>query len=369
MAAAKKPAAVKKPAGAAKKVAPAVSLTVDDGPAADIQFLLESMKESVGEENAMLLGADSVALKIRGVISTRVPGVDDAIGRGGVPLGRITILRGGEGSGKTTLCLQLVAEVQALGGWAVYYDNEHKLDPDYAKALGVDGNLFIMSQPDTVEDFFESAFKMVARIKERRLMTGKRTPVIMVLDSINSAISKAVMEGEATDQHYAPEARVWSKQLPKLNKMISREDIALVLISQVREKIGVMFGNKEEMAGGKAPRFYASLIMNVQRIGSETESDVKVANKTQVTCEKNQVAPPFRKAAFLIRYGKGGDFSRSLLAVADKYAIVTKRGTTYFYGEIKLGVGEGAAAKFLKKNPELRDEINTKFREHKGWAA
>lgn len=363
MAAAKKPAAAK-PAGAAKKVAPAV-LSSDDE---DIRSLLESMQEAVGEENAMLLGAESVALKIRGVISTRVPQVDDAIGRGGIPIGRITILHGGEGSGKTTLCLQSVAEVQSDGGWAVYYDHEHKLDPDYAEALGVQRNRLIISQPDTLEQFFDSAHKFVDAVIARRLKTGVRKRAMIIQDSINAAISKAVLEGEAGDIKVAPEARVWSKQLPKLNKRISREDIALVLISQVRKKIGVMFGDGDEIGGGQAPRFYASLIMKVVRIGGETEDGVKTANKTQVTCVKNQVAAPFRKAQFLIRYGKGGDFSRSLVLSATQHGIIMKAGSTYFYNDEKLGIGEGAAAKFLKKNPKVRDEINTKFREQRGWA-
>ncbi len=365
MAAAKKPAAAK-PAGAAKKVAPAVSSTASDDD--DIRSLLESMQEAVGEENAMLLGAESVALKIRGVISTRIPQVDDAIGRGGVPLGRITILHGGEGSGKTTICLQLVAELQADGGWAAYYDHEHKLDPDYAEALGVQKGRLIISQPDTVEQFFDSANKFIDAVVAQRLKTGKRKKAIIVQDSINAAIAKAVLEGEAGDHQVAPEARIWSKQLPKLNKRISREDIALVLISQVRKKIGVMFGDGDEIGGGQAPRFYASLIMKVVRVGGENEDGVKVANKTQVTCVKNQIAPPFRKAQFLIRYGKGADFSRSLIVAGAQHGLIVKSGSTYYYGEEKLGIGEGAAAKFLKKNPKVRDEINAKFREQRGWA-
>jgi recombination protein RecA len=369
MAAAKKPAAAK-PAGAAKKVAPASSSKADKAEAGDanINFLLEGMREAIGEENAMLLGADSVALKIRGVISTRIPCLDEAIGRGGIPLGRVTMLVGGEGSGKTTICLQLVAEAQSLGGWAVYFDNEHKLDPDYAEALGVDKNRLIISQPDTVEQFFSSANKLVDRVKALRERDNKRVPVIVVLDSINSAIAKAVFEGEGNDQ-YGPEARVWSKELPRLNKRISREDIALVLISQVRDKIGVLFGDKIQTGGGNAPRFFCSLIMKVMRVGGENEDGVKVANKTEVVCTKNQISPPFRKAMFLIRYGKGADFARSLLLAAARNEIISKSGSTYYYGETKLGVGEGASAKMLKKkeNRPLMDKIYDEFRKKKGW--
>lgn len=365
MAAAKKPSAAKPAGVASKKAAPAVS-SPERG-SADIRFLLEGMREAVGEENAMLLGSDSVALKIRGVISTRIPDLDEAIGRGGIPLGRITILHGGEGSGKTTICLQAVAECQSRGGWAAYYDCEHKLDPDYAVALGVDADNLIISQPNSIEEFFDSANNLVDRVKERREATGKRTPVIIVLDSINAAIAKAVLDGEAGDIKVAPEARVWSKQLPKLNKKISREDIALVLISQVRKKISISFGDPDEIGGGQAPRFFASLIMKVVRIGGESEDGVKVANKTEVVCRKNQISPPFRKCLFLIRYGKGGDFARSLVLTGARNGIISKSGTTYFYNEEKLGIGEAAAAKYIKKRPELRDEINKALREKKGW--
>ncbi len=369
MAAAKKPAATKS-AGAPKKAAPAVSssATTDDD---DINYLLEGMVEAIGEENAMILGSATLALKVRGVISTRVPAVDEAYGRGGIPLGRITIIHGGEGSGKTTICLQTVAEAQSRGGWAVYFDNEHKLDPDYAASLGVNAKRLIISQPDTLEQFFDSAHKLVDRVKARRLETGKRTPVVVVLDSINSAIAKAVFEGNADSQHYGPEARVWSKQLPKLNKRISREDIALILISQVRAKIGVLFGDKDEIGGGNAPRFYASGIMKVTRVGSEKEDGLRVANWTEVDMKKNQIAPPFRKAKFLVRYGKGADFSRSLLGVATAAGIIEKpgSGTSYYYKGEKIGIGDGAATKWLKKNPEARADIERTWRESKGWEA
>jgi recombination protein RecA len=360
MAAAKKAA---KKAGASKG-APVSSSSGDD-----MKFLLEGMQEAIGEENAMLLGSDEVALKIRGVISTRIPALDVAIGRGGVPLGRVTILHGGEGSGKTTLCLQLVAEVQSRGGWAIYFDNEHKLDPDYAEALGVDKNRLLISQPSTLEQFFDGTFKLVEKIKERREATGKRKPVLIVLDSINAAIAKAVLDAEAGDHHIAPEARIWSRQLPKLVKVLSHEDIALVLISQVRKKIGVMFGDPDDIGGGQAPRFYASLIMKVIRVGNEKEEGVKIANKIEVDCRKNQIAPPFKKAAFIIKYGKGADAARSLLKECERLGLVTKAGTWYSMDGERIGMGEIAATKFLRKHPEIRAELNKKFREAMNWEA
>ncbi len=363
MAAAKKPAAVAKPAGASKKGVPAVSSSDDE----DIAFLLDGMREAIGEENAMLLGSDSMALKIRGVISTRCPALDSAIGRGGIPLGRISILHGGEGSGKTTIALQTVAEVQSQGGWAFYFDKEYKLDPDYAAALGVNPDRLVISQPKTLENFFDGTNKLIDSIRQRRERSGKRKPCLVVLDSINAAIAKAVLEGDADSQHYAPEARVWSKQLPKLNERMSREDVALLLISQVRKKIGIMFGDQDEIAGGQAPRFYASLIMKVTRVGSDKEDGVKVANKIEVDCRKNQVAPPFRKAAFMIRYGKGVDVSRSLVVEGAKVGIITKAGNTYEYGGEKLGLGELAATKFLRKHGEMRVKLAAQFREKMGW--
>lgn len=365
MAAAKKPAA--KTAGAAKKVSPAVSSSDGERVKPNIRELLEGMRESIGESNVMLLGGDEAALKIRGVISTRAPEVDEAIGRGGVPLGRITILHGGEGSGKTTLCLQIVAECQAEGGDAAYYDTEHKLDPDYAAALGVDRDNLMIAQPDTLEQFFDSANKLVDLIVKQREASKRRRPCIIVLDSINSTIAKCVLEGTAESQHYAPEARVWSKHLAILNKRISREDIALVLISQVRKKIGIQFGDPDEIAGGQAPRFYASLIMKVTRTGSEVTDGEKTANKTQIECKKNQISPPFKKAAVLIKYGKGVDFARSLLMAASRAGIIAKSGNTYSYEGEKMGIGEAAATKWLRKNAEAKDRINKQWRESKGW--
>jgi recombination protein RecA len=363
MAAAKKPAA--KPAGVAKKAAPAVSLS--DGVKPNIRELLEGMRKSIGEENVLLLGGGAEALKIRGVISTRAPEVDEAIGRGGIPLGRITILHGGEGSGKTTLCLQTVAECQAQGGTGAYYDTEHKLDPDYAHALGVDDDNLIIVRPETLEGFFDSANSFMDLIIAQRLRTGTRAPCIMVLDSINSTIAKCIVEGDAGDQQYAPEARIWSKQLTKLNRRISQESVALVLISQVRKKIGIVFGDPDEIAGGQAPRFYASLIMKVTRTGSEVTDGEKTANKTQVECKKNQISPPFKKAQVLIKYGRGVDFARSLLMAATRSGLISKTGNTYSIGEEKIGIGEGAATKWLRKNVEVKDRINKQWRELKGW--
>jgi len=366
MATAKKPSA--KTAGVAKKkVTSAVSSSDGTEVKPNIRELLNGMRAEIGEENVLLLGGGAEALKIRGVITTGAPEVDEAIGRGGIPLGRITILHGGEGSGKTTLCLQTVAECQAQGGTGAYYDTEHKLDPDYANALGVDKENLIIVRPETLEGFFDSANKFMDLIIAQRERTGIRAPCIMVLDSINSTMAKITIEGDAGDQQYAPEARIWSKQLSKLNRRISMESVALVLISQVRKKIGLLFGDPDEIAGGQGPRFYASLIMKVTRTGSEVVDGAKTANKTQVECKKNQIAPPFKKAQVLIKYGKGVDFARSLLKVATTAGIIVKSGNTYSLDGESIGVGDGAATKWLRKNTEVRERINKQWRESKGW--
>jgi recombination protein RecA len=332
-----------------------------------IQGVLESIQKEVGVEGAQLLGSDGLTIKIRGVIPTGAATVDAAIGRGGIPLGRLTILHGAEGSGKTTLALMIVAACQAAGGVVVYCDKEYKLDPDYAKTLGVDIDHVIWAQPPYLEKFFQTAEGAIKRAGVLR-KAGKRVPIIIVLDSMNAAITKAQFEGEWDQKHMAPQARVFSELLPKLMPEVHKEDVALLFISQVRKKMNVMFGNDEEIAGGNAPRFYASLILYIQRLGSQKdEGGEKVSNKIRIEAKKNQIAPPFKKADCQIVYGHGIDKELALLAQAEKLKLAEKNGAWWSFQGKRLGQGDEAAANNLRSHPELEQEIRKAVTEEMGW--
>lgn len=329
--------------------------------------LLHGLRSEIGEENALILGDNKLVMKIRGVVSTRIPSLDLAIGRGGIPLGRLTILYGKEGSGKTTVALQIVSECQSMGGYAVYFDCEYKLDPDYAEKLGVDTKRLIISQPSSLEDVIKGIHKIIDFKAELRKRTGKSKPCVIILDSINACKSKESLEREVGEKNYPPEARIWSEQLSNICAKASREDVALLFISQIRAKIGVVYGDAEEIAGGNAPKYHASLVMRIVRVGSEIEDGTKVANKIEAECRKNQIAPPFKKGEFLIRYGVGADFERSLLLQATELGTITKKGNKYFWKDQELGLGVKEASKFLKENPEYRDKLNKIFRKKMGW--
>jgi len=327
--------------------------------------VLDSIRSKLGDDSAMLLGSDGLAIKIRGVISTQCATIDAAIGRGGIPRSRLTLLHGMEGSGKTTLALHIVAETQRLGGVAVYIDKEYKLDPDYARAIGVNIDQLVLAQPPHLESVFATCEGVIERAAELR-KGGERIPILIVLDSMNAAITKAQYEGEWEDKHMAPQARVYSELLPKLMPKVSKEDVALLWISQVRKKM-VMFGNDTETAGGNAPKFYASLLLDVRRVATNKDSDgEKVANKLVVECKKNQIAPPFRKAEVLIDYGHGINQEQALVAQGVADGIIKKAGNAYEYKGEKLG-GQGlpAAAKALKKDTEKRDAIHKEL--YKRW--
>jgi recombination protein RecA len=335
----------------------------------DVAGILDSIREG-GDEGAQILGSAAMALKIRGVISTQAPSLDAAIGRGGVPLGRLTILHGPEGGGKTTLALHLVAETQRLGGIALYQDMEYKLDPDYAASIGVKTKRLIISQPRTLEAVVATQLSVIEAVAKRREKTGVRTPVLIVNDSINACIPKSVLEGE-TDEHFpAAAARKWSEQIPKLIAKASKEDVALVYISQVRKKFNVMFGDGDEYAGGQAPRFYASLIMKVYRTGKIKDSGGDaVANKTEVEIKKNQIAPPFKKAMLECRYGVGFDRGHSLITTLLEEDSVYKRvGTNINCGEELFAKSLEKAAKRFNDDPKMRRAVEREYRERRGWS-
>jgi recombination protein RecA len=334
----------------------------------DSDELLTGILEDLGsEDGAQLLGSEGKAIKIRGVISTQVAGIDNAIGRGGIPLSRFTIIHGAEGSGKTTLALHIVAEAQRKNGVVVYIDKEYKLDPDYASKIGVDTSKLLIVQPPHLEKTFATIEKIIARGKLWRQKTGTRVPILIILDSMNAAIAKRQLEGKWEDQHMSPQARVYSEALPKIMPKVYEEDVALVFISQVRSKIGVMFGDGESTSGGKAPKFYASLMIKVYRTGTETTGDVKTGSKVTIECVKNQIAPPFQKTTERIVWGVGFDRYLSLLNCGVDLGIIEKKGNTYSYEEIKLGIGRNAASKTLKKDPVLFASIMEEIRTKRGW--
>lgn len=333
--------------------------------------VLESIQGEVGVEGAMLLGSDGLAIKIRGVIPTGIATVDAAIGRGGIPLGRLTILHGAEGCGKTTLALMIVAACQSAGGVVIYCDKEYKLDPDYAKVLGVDLSRVIWSQPEYLEKFFkmtEAAVKRAADLR-KAMKTSRKVPILIVLDSMNACITKAMFEGEWDDQHMAPQARVFSRLLPKLMPQVHAEDVALLFISQVRSKMNVMYGSAEDTAGGNAPKFYASLILHIQKLGTKKDeaSGEKISNKVCIEPKKNQIAPPFKKAECHIIYGHGIDKEIALLNQGEKFKLIKKKGSWWSHGEERLGQGDTQAADALRSNPKLRAEIEKAIRKVGKW--
>lgn len=324
-----------------------------------ISEMVDALVEIGGAGTTQLLGSNEKALKIRGVISTQCAPLDKAIGRGGIPLGRLTIVHGKEGSGKTTLALHIVAETQSLGGIVIYMDTEYKLDPDYARAIGVDVDSMIISQPPYLEKAYQLIDGAIDAAKRHRVATGKRVPILIVMDSMNSTISKREYAGDWEDEHMAAQARVHSKLLPKLIPKVSAEDVALLFISQVRSKMNTMPGAEQDQPnGGNAPRFHASLIMKVSNIGGVKDGEDRVANKTVVDCRKNQIAPPFRHAEFQIRYGVGIDRLGSLFDEAVESGYIIKSGAFYkLHSGEKLGQGRESAMEQLKESNDYMDQL------------
>lgn len=320
-------------------------------------LLGDIMDEIGGKGGAQLLGSKGLAIKIRGVIPTQCPGIDWALGRGGIPLGRLSILSGKEGSGKTTLALHIVAECQRQGGVAIYMDKEYKLDPDYARAIGVDTKRLVIIQPPHLERVFETYGKVIEKAAAHRELTGQRSPILLVLDSMNAAITKAQYEGKWDAKHRAPQARVYSELLPKLMPKVHAEDVALLWISQIREKHNVQYGNPDIICGGNAPKFYASVIIDVAYKGNEKVDDQRVANKLKVEVVKNQIAPPFLKAECFVVYGEGIDRERSLLWIAEKLKVVKKSGVYFKHRGKTIGQGARAAAEELRDNPKWAEKI------------
>jgi recombination protein RecA len=316
--------------------------------------------KSADEHPTQVLGSEGLARRIRGVISTQCPSIDLAIGRGGVPLSRVVLVHGPEGSGKTTLALHLIAETMRRGGLCSYIDAEYKLDPDYAQAIGVNTDHLVLSQPPYLErgmQMMEQSIKMAGRYREEE---GVDFPVLVVLDSINALGSKALKEGDYEAYHMATEARIWSQSLKKLVPELARENVCLLLISQERVKPGVLFGKKRYPAGGEAPRYYSSLTMEIARKKKE-DDEGKGWSVTEVYVSKNQIAKPFKRAQFNIVYGKGIDYEESLLREAVAVGVVEQGGSWFRYGKNRIGQGATKATDYLRKSPAVVDEIATKL--------
>ena len=299
----------------------------------------------------MRLG-DGTGIRDIEVVSTGSIGLDVALGIGGLPRGRVVEIYGPEASGKTTLTLQVVAEAQKTGGTAAFVDAEHALDPTYAEKLGVNVDELLVSQPDTGEQALE--------ITDMLVRSGAVD--IIVIDSVAALTPKAEIEGEMGDSHMGLQARLMSQALRKLAGNIKRSNAMVIFINQIRMKIGVMFGSPETTTGGNALKFYASVRLDIRRIGALKKGDEVIGNQTRVKVVKNKVAPPFKMAEFEILYGEGISREGEIIELAVDQGIIDKAGSWYSYGSDRIGQGKENVREYLKANPEISNDIETQIR-------
>ena len=327
-------------------------MTIDKEKLDTLNQVLGKIEKDFGKGSIMRLGeASSMVVDS---ISTGSIGLDIAIGIGGLPRGRIVEIYGPESSGKTTVALHSVAEAQREGGIAAFIDAEHALDPVYAKALGVDVDNLIISQPDTGEQALE--------ITEALIRSGAID--IIVIDSVAALVPKAEIEGDMGDSHVGLQARLMSQALRKLTGSIKKSNCVAIFINQLREKVGIMFGNPETTTGGRALKFYSSVRLDVRKIDTIKQGDKILGSRTRVKVVKNKVAPPFKQAEFDIMYGEGISKIGDLLDIAANVDIVKKSGSWYNYQDIKLGQGRENVKKFLMDNMDLTNEIEQKVRKY-----
>ena len=312
---------------------------------------LAQIERSFGKGSIMRLGQKDNAVEIP-AISTGSLGLDLALGIGGLPKGRIIEIYGPESSGKTTLALHVVAEAQKQGGACAYVDAEHAMDPSYAKKLGVDIDSLLISQPDTGEQALE--------ITDTLVRSGAID--VLVVDSVAALVPKAELEGDMGDSHMGLQARLMSQALRKLTASVAKSNTLVIFINQIRMKIGVMFGSPETTTGGNALKFYASVRMDIRRIGSVKDREDVVGNQTRVKIVKNKVAPPFKTVDFDILYGEGISKMGELLDLGVKAGIVEKAGAWYSYKGERIGQGRETAKAYLKTNPKVADEIEKAIR-------
>ena len=320
-----------------------------------LDVALAQIEKDFGKGSIMQLGKSETNENVKS-ISTGCLTLDIALGIGGFPRGRVVEVFGPESSGKTTVALHVVAQAQKAGGIAAFIDAEHALDAGYAKKLGVDIDNLLVSQPDTGEQALE--------ITEALVRSGAVDAV--VIDSVAALVPRAEIEGDMGDSHVGLQARLMSQALRKLTGAISKSNCCVIFINQVREKVGVMYGNPEVTPGGRALKFYSSLRIEVRKAETLKQGTELVGTRTRAKIVKNKLAPPFKEAEFDIIYGEGISYEGSIIDMGDAHGILTKSGTWYSYGDVRLGQGKENVREFLKNNQELRDEIHSKIMEKVG---
>ena len=322
-----------------------------------LDLAISQIEKQFGQGSIMRMGEDTI-VKIEG-ISTGSISLDAALGIGGIPRGRITEIYGPESSGKTTLTLHIIAEAQKSGGLAAFIDAEHAMDPEYAKKLGVDTDNLLISQPDTGEQALD--------ITETLVRSGALD--VIVIDSVAALVPKAELDGDMGDSHMGLQARLMSQALRKLTGTVSKSRTSVIFINQIRHKIGVMFGSPETTTGGNALKFYASVRLDIRRIGQIKEGDQVVGNRTRVKVVKNKVAPPFKNTEFDIMYGEGISYEGDLLDLAVQADIVNKMGAWYSFNKEKIGQGKENAKRYLQDNENVCTEIEAGVKAFLGMVA
>ncbi|MFW6158190.1 MAG: recombinase RecA [Planctomycetota bacterium] len=317
---------------------------------------VQEIEKQYGKGAIMKLG-DDVFPEVPS-ISTGSLSLDIATGVGGIPRGRICEIYGPEASGKTTLCYHVMANAQRAGGTAAFIDTEHALDPTYARNVGMDTDSLLVAQPDSGEQALDMA----------EMLIRSNALDVVVVDSVAALVPRAEIEGEMGDTHVGLQARLMSQAMRKLSGAIKKSQTSMIFTNQIRMKIGVMFGNPETTPGGRALKFYASLRLDMRRVGSIKENDQFVGNRTRVTVVKNKVAPPFRRVEFDILFGEGISREGDVLDLAEQCDLVTRSGSWYSYGDVRLGQGRERSRQFLKDNPEVCDELTAKVLVEKGLA-
>ncbi|TVP76203.1 MAG: recombinase RecA [Gemmatimonadales bacterium] len=327
------------------------SVELSDQKKKDLSTALSQIERAHGKGAIMRMGVDGARVMIE-AIPTGAVNLDAAIGVGGVPRGRISEIYGPESSGKTTLCLHVIANAQKRGGVAAFIDAEHALDIEYARKLKVDVDNLLVSQPDTGEQALEIA----------EVLIRSNAVDVVVIDSVAALVPRAEIEGEMGDSHVGLQARLMSQALRKLTGAVNRSHTSVIFTNQIREKVGVMFGSPETTSGGRALKFYASLRLDIRRIGAIKDGQELVGNRTRVKVVKNKCAPPFKQAEFDIMYNEGISHTGLLLDLGSELDIVDKSGAWYSYGELRLGQGKENSRQFLLENPDVIDEIDAKVR-------
>ena len=316
-----------------------------------LEMAISQVEKQFGKGSITTLTADAVDLE-NGAISTGCLSLDQALGAGGIPKGRVVEIYGPESSGKTTLALHIIAESQKNGGNALYIDAEHAVDPSYAEKIGVDLNRLHFSQPDHGEQALE--------IMDNMLRSGALD--VIVVDSVAALVPRAEIEGEMGDSHVGLQARLMSQAMRKLTGTVARAGTAVIFINQIREKIGIVYGNPETTPGGRALKFYSSVRMEIRRVTTIKDGQNSLGNRTRVKVVKNKVAPPFKQAEFDIMYNEGISYLGDILDLAEKADIIEKMGSWYSYGETKIGQGRENAKSFLSENEDVRNEVVSKVR-------